>query len=358
RKTKLGPQLARVSDGSGPVRRVRAGQFDRETTRVVIELADARTFDVHRQGGEIVVTFSKAAVATTPKAPEAPLVARIEAPKPAEAPANAREANPPPQPEVPIARREERLQSTKSSARPIELEERIARRYATDDWAGIVALYAANMPAIRRDADATTRAAVVDALRALGLTYSAKKLLGPASSNEAPALRVVRAEMTLADGDVQAAVRGVAGLDDAAVDPALVPHLRALEVRLALAQGDVEAAAGAIGNRAAPDLRAEVAEVALRAGRTASERRACSRAVVAYRQALEADGGRTARAAAGAGLVRAALACQNPEATMTGLGVLAESSHPLLRRAAALLAATRVEEKQHAKAEPARDGGG
>jgi hypothetical protein len=70
--------------------------------------------------------------------------------------------------------------------------------------------------------------------------------------------------------------------------------------------------------------------------------------VAAFKTALDADGGRTANAAAGAGLVRAALACADTDATTHGLGVLAESPHPLLRRAASAIAKTQVDEKQPA----------
>ncbi len=378
--TKLGPAVARESDGAGAVRKIRTGQFDPKTARVVIELREAHAFDVQRSGSEIVVTFAgasksaakaaapaKTTTAVKPSAPApaapAPVAAAAQASTP-RAPATpaVKTEEPAPSPKAetpaPVARKDEPLPPSPPAVRPIELQEKIARRYANEDWPGIVALYGANTELVRRDVDATTRAAVVDALREMGLAYSAKKLLGPPASNEAPSLRVARAQMALASGDVSAATAGISGLDEAAVDPALVPPLRTLKVRLALARGDIETASAAIGNRAAPELRAEIADDALRAGRAATERHVCASAVVAYQQALDADGGRTARAAAGAGLVRAALVCQNPDATMTGLGVLAESSHPLLRRAATVLAATRVEDKQQARVQPARREGG
>jgi len=378
--TKLGPAVARESEGAGAVRKIRTGQFDPKTARVVIELREPHPFDVQSNGGEIVVTFTgaskpaakapvpaKATPAAKPSAPApaapAPVATAAPAPPPPAATtptAKTEQPTPAAKPEAPAAaaRKDEPLPPMPPAVRPIELQERIARRYANDDWAGIVALYGANADTVRRDVDATTRAAVVDALRELGLVYSAKKLLGPPASNEAPSLRVARAQMALDSGDVSAATAGISGLDEAAVDPALVPPLRNLKVRLALARGDIETASAAIGNRAAPELRAEIADDALRAGRVATERHVCPSAVVAYQQALDADGGRTARAAAGAGLVRAALVCQNPDAVMTGLGVLAESSHPLLRRAATVLAATRVEDKQQARVQPARREGG
>ncbi len=211
-----------------------------------------------------------------------------------------------------------------------------------------MALYATDMKAVRDDADSATRAAVVDALRELGLVHSARKLLGAATPTEAPALRIARAELALGTGRTEDAAALVSGLDEAAVDPMLAPKLRRIGVRLALARGDLEGAAAGIANRAIPELRAELANAALRAGATASERRGCRPAVAAFRQALDADGGRTARVAAGAGLVRAALACADPEAVTTGLGVLAESPHPLLRRAATAIAKRQVDDKRAA----------
>jgi hypothetical protein len=226
------------------------------------------------------------------------------------------------------------------------LEERIARRAAADDWTGVVELYAADPHIVRHDVDSTTRAAVIDAHRELGLVYSARKLLGPEASGESPALRIARAELALADGDAKVAAVNVAGLEEGAVDPALMPKLRQLRVRLALARGELALAAQGIGNQADPILRAELATTALDAGRVATDRHACGAAVDAYRRALDAEGGRTARAAAAAGLVRAALACDDADATATGLGVLAESPHPLLRRAAAVIAATQTDAKR------------
>jgi hypothetical protein len=250
----------------------------------------------------------------------------------------------------------DRAPARRAATLPAALEERIARRTASEDYAGVVALYAADPDTIRRDADTTTRVAVVDALRAMGLTYSARKLLGPAATGEAPALRVARAELALVHGDAEQASALVAGLDDAAVDPVLVPKLQRVRVRLALARGDLEGAAAGIGTRVIPELRAELAQHAIAAGRQATREHACRRAVSAFRHALDADSGRTARAAAGAGLVRAALACGDGEATMSGLGILAESPHPLLRRAAAAIATTQTDEPRNAAAAVRRGG--
>jgi hypothetical protein len=184
----------------------------------------------------------------------------------------------------------------------------------------------------------------------MGLAYSARKLLGPATPGEAPALRIARAELALVHGEADTASGFIAGIDDAAVVPVPAPKLQRAPGRLALARDDPAGAATGIGTRVIPELRAELAHRAIVAGRKATREHACRRAVAAFRQALDADGGRTARAAAGAGLVRAALACGDGEATMSGLGVLAESPHPLLRRAAAVIATTQTDEPRHAVA--------
>jgi hypothetical protein len=355
--TTLGAKVARSLEGRGTVKRVRVGQFDAATARVVIELAAPARIDVEPAGTglRLVVAGTSAPTppVTKPTSPHASRPAAVVAPAapvPASEPVAA--ASPPPDvPRLLVVRTDAPLVAAPKPAEravPTTLQERIARRAAAEDWPGVVALYAPDMRTVREDADSATRAAVVDALRELGLVHAARKLLGPATPGEAPALRVARAEVALRAGQPEEAAALVAGLDEAAIDPVLAPKLRRVHVRLALARGDLEAAAAGIGNRATPDLRAELADVAIRTGRAAADQRSCRRAVAAFRTALDADGGRTARAAAGAGLVRAALACADTEATMNGLGVLAESPHPLLRRAATAIAKTQVEEKRPA----------
>jgi hypothetical protein len=383
RGTTVAPTVARAIAGGGIVRKVRIGNFDAQTVRLVVELASASPVDFGSDGNTVSLTFRPGAAAapvaktaqkpakvvSTPGAaarasdlpadeprltvvrldeplapsrgapptagtPEAPAVAWPTG-KPSRSDASARSA-------APAARAD--AQAAAMPTVVVALQERIARRAATEDWAGVVALYGANTDAIRHEVDSTARASVADALRELGLGYAARKLLGPVETNEAPALRIARAELDAHDGAIDDATSMLVGLDDATVDPALVPKLRRLRTRLALARGDVEAAATSIGNRAAPELRAEIAHAALESGRAAMDKRVCRQALVAYRQALDADGGRTARTAAAAGLVRAALSCRDAEATMQGLGVLAESPHPLLRRAASVIAATQTDE--------------
>jgi hypothetical protein len=362
--TTLAARVARSVAGTGAVKRVRLGQFDAATARVVVELAEPVIVDAHpnAHGLSLVVGAATAAapVATTraPAAkPSAKPVATAQAPVTA-TPSVAAAPLPPDVPRLLVIRTDapiaEPIAEPKTVAAPTakpadrtvstSLQERIGRRAADEDWAGVVALYAADMRAVEDDADSATRAAVVDALRELGLVHSARKLLGPAVPNEAPALRIARAELALADGAPDDAVALVVGLDESTVDPMLAPKLRRVQVRLALARGDLAAAVAGIGNRASPELRAELADAAIRVGRGASDKRSCKRGVIAFKTALDADGGRTANAAAGAGLVRAGLACLDADAATHGLGVLAESPHPLLRRAATAIA-NAVEEK-------------
>jgi hypothetical protein len=354
----LGPQAARSLAGAGAVKGVRAGQFDATTVRVVVELADAVAVDAEPRPNGLRLVVGAATASAKPAAPaKAAAAAKPTDTKAVDASAT---TLPPDVPRLLVIRADRPIAeptpapssapATKPADRalPTSLQERIGRRAAEEDWASVVALYAANMRELQEGADSITRAAVVDALRELGLVHSARKLLGPATPGEAPALRVARAELAIADGVPDDAATLVAGLDEAMVDPMIAPKLRRVQIRLALARGDLAAAVAGIGNRASPDLRAELADAAIRVGRSASDRRSCQRGVAAFKTALDADGGRTANAAAGAGLVRAALACADGDATMHGLGVLAESAHPLLRRAATAIAKTQVEEKQPA----------
>jgi hypothetical protein len=386
--TTLAPTVPRSLAGSGVVKQVRLGQFDARTARLVIELDAPAPVEIVPVGSMLRLVVGGTAKAAAPAAkvaasrkgpapraaakPATPIAPATTAAAPKAAPAKTDSTKadpvataaaplPPDVPRLTVIHTETPLEhaappSTPASSTSSALQERIARRAAADDWAGVVALYGADTDAIRHHVDAATRASVVDALRELGLLYSARKLLGPAEPGEAPALRVARAEVAVVSGDADEAAGLVAGLDDAAVDPVIVPKLRRVRVRLALAQGDLDGAAGAIGTRAIPELRAELAHRAIEVGRDASQARSCRQAVVAFRRALDADGSRTVRAAAGAGLVRSALACGDRDAATSGLGVLAESPHPLLRRAAAVIATTQTED-QRRTATPVRQGG-
>jgi N-acetylmuramoyl-L-alanine amidase len=76
--TTIAPALARVVQGAGPVLRVRAGQFDRATTRVVLDLAAERPFTVHQSNGTITIELGGPATTAKPaeaKPPPAPVAA-------------------------------------------------------------------------------------------------------------------------------------------------------------------------------------------------------------------------------------------------------------------------------------------
>ena len=215
-------------------------------------------------------------------------------------------------------------------------QERIGRRAADEDWAGVVALYAADMRAVqRRRRLGDARAAVVDALRELGLVaLGAKAPRARRTPNEAPALRIARAELALArrrarrrGGARRRARRG------ATVDPMLAPKLRRVAVRLALARGDLAAAVAGIGNRASPELRARargrrdpaVGRDGQRRARRASA--ASPRSRPGARRRRWPHGERRGRGRARA---RGARVRRSPRRRRTALGVLAESPHPLL----------------------------
>jgi N-acetylmuramoyl-L-alanine amidase len=70
--TTLGPGMAATVNGAGAVLRVRVGQFDRGTTRVVLDLANALPFAV-RSAGRIVTIEAERPVAAGAPSPAAPL---------------------------------------------------------------------------------------------------------------------------------------------------------------------------------------------------------------------------------------------------------------------------------------------
>ncbi|HKB79897.1 MAG TPA: type IV pilus secretin PilQ, partial [Thermoanaerobaculia bacterium] len=78
-----------VAVNEGPVKQVRAGQFSKDVTRVVVDLNEKTTYNVARNGDRLVVTFGDAAVAADAAAP-------VSVPTPASAKvANATEPAPP-----------------------------------------------------------------------------------------------------------------------------------------------------------------------------------------------------------------------------------------------------------------------
>jgi N-acetylmuramoyl-L-alanine amidase len=72
--TTLGAGAPRVRDGAGPLLRVRTGQFDPDTTRVVLDLRGEMPFEVSAEGNTVTVTLSPPSLTekseTEPLAPE------------------------------------------------------------------------------------------------------------------------------------------------------------------------------------------------------------------------------------------------------------------------------------------------
>ena len=67
--TTLGPQAARSLAGAGAVKRVRAGQFDATTVRVVVELADAAAVDAEPRPNGLRLVVGPATGSAKPAAP-------------------------------------------------------------------------------------------------------------------------------------------------------------------------------------------------------------------------------------------------------------------------------------------------
>jgi N-acetylmuramoyl-L-alanine amidase len=65
-RTEIGPALARVVPGAGPLLRVRAGQFDKTTARVVLDLASAVPFTIRQSGGTVTIELSVPAASSRP----------------------------------------------------------------------------------------------------------------------------------------------------------------------------------------------------------------------------------------------------------------------------------------------------
>jgi N-acetylmuramoyl-L-alanine amidase len=103
RGARLAPSASRLTDAGGPVLlRVRAGQFDMDTARVVLDLASTVPFDVERREGTVTIALGAPAAEPAPS-PAAPAPqAEVPVPPPVEAPVALAPAPPPP-PEPPPA---------------------------------------------------------------------------------------------------------------------------------------------------------------------------------------------------------------------------------------------------------------
>jgi N-acetylmuramoyl-L-alanine amidase len=104
--TALGPKAPRVREGAGAVIRIRTGQFDAATTRVVLDLSGAMPFEVDRDGSTLRVTLAPpAAEAKAPSPAPPPPLAEADIPGPPAPSAEKSEAGPEPrvlaEPEIP-----------------------------------------------------------------------------------------------------------------------------------------------------------------------------------------------------------------------------------------------------------------
>jgi N-acetylmuramoyl-L-alanine amidase len=96
--TRLGPQARGVIAGAGPLLRVRIGQFDASTTRVVLDLGRRLPFAIRDEGHTVTVALEP----PPPAAPAPPPAAAIP-PAAAAAPPVEPQVQPQPQPPVPPA---------------------------------------------------------------------------------------------------------------------------------------------------------------------------------------------------------------------------------------------------------------
>jgi hypothetical protein len=206
----------------------------------------------------------------------------------------------------------------------------------------------ANTDAIRHEVDSAARASVADALRRLGLGYTARKLLGPVETNEAPgapyrAGRARRARRRHRRCDLDARrPRRCNGR------PGARPEARRLRTRLALAAATWRPRRRASAIAPPPSCAPRSPHAALESGRAAMDKRVC-------RQARRVPPGARRRRRAhrphrrGRRPRARCSSCRDVEATMQGLGVLAESPHPLL-------APRRVRDRGDADGRGPRDG--
>ena len=126
--TTLGPTAPRSRDGAGVLLRVRTGQFDVGTARVVLDLSGEMPFEVDAEGSTVKVTLSPPAAEAKSAAPAPPPVtetARSPAPppppaaKPApEPPILAKPEPPTPAPAAPVVAKRDDAHETPPTAAP------------------------------------------------------------------------------------------------------------------------------------------------------------------------------------------------------------------------------------------------
>lgn len=442
--TVLSQKAVRDITGKGAVRRVRLGQNDPKTTRVVIELSSPRPFALERRSKEVVIRFaaSPMAVASLPledarrpiaesrdgareeserpgvataeessrpsaamraepnrtvvafrdgasramlasgeetprqtptshaETPRPTSTSRAETPRPtpsssrrAKAAASAeptltaatpvrlavaRAAIAPDAPDTPTGTRPRNDASAPRAFEPrvveptstdAALEERFARLHRRRDWAALLVLYASAGSPVGEAAPARVRAAVADALLAVGLPERADDVLGVPLRTEPGVVRLARAEVALARGDGRALRALLASLEDVELSAVDARRLGRLRIRAALAAGqsadaaDIDAGWTAGLRRALARSTIETAEAAAAVG-------AFEQAAAAFRRAHDVSDAPALRAAAASGMLRAAMELSDDEAIAHALRTLAgDERTPMAQHVARSLAA-------------------
>jgi hypothetical protein len=227
----------------------------------------------------------------------------------------------------------------------------IAPLIAAGDRVGLITLYSTLDDAQLAAADPPARAALARALAELGLLEDAARALGEESAAEAPLLRVARAELALAAGDVATARAIVRAVDGQPPAKALAAPLAAARARVALADGDLDAAGLPADAWRDPALAPRLARTALAIAQRAAAARSWARARAAYERVLAADVDAMLHDAATAGFLSVTLAAGDHDAAREAMATLASSGDPLVRRAAAVLGTDAIDSPATASVE-------
>jgi len=360
-ETVLSAKAVREIEGKGAVRRVRLGQNDADTTRVVIELSSPRPFALEKRAQEVVIRFAPAPMAVASRAAPARLaLARVmDAPErlappvePTERTAEARR----PRVQMPaharsadgVAASPRVHAAAASSGAPAEpdadvvdaadLERRVARLHRRRDWPALLVLYAAEGSPVGEAAPAAVRAAVADALLAVGLPERADDVLGAPGPAEPSALRLARAEVALARGDERALRALLTSIDGEALRAPQARRLERLRIRAALAGGaSLDAAAFEAGWTA--ELRRALARSTIETAEPAAAVGAFEQAAAAFARARDVSDAPALQAAAASGMLRAALELRDETRAADALQALADfEPEPMVQRVARSLA--------------------
>jgi hypothetical protein len=296
-QTVIAPAVVRDIAGSGVIARLRVGQFTPDVTRVVVDLTGTGTLTTEARGGVVKVRVRQSkTVARPPVEPRRALPDAID----------------------PLA--------------------------AAEDRVGLITFYSTLDDAQLAGTDAAARATLARALAELGLLEDAARALGVEATTDAPPLRLARAELALAAGDVATARAIVRGFDGPPPAGTLAASLVAARVRVALAEGDLEAAGALTDAGRDPELAQRLARAALATAQRAAAAQSWARARAAYERVLAAEVDSALRDAAAVGLASVTLASDDHEAAREATAAMASSGDPLVRRAAAVLGTDAEEE--------------